>query len=50
MQNPYRMGYFSVERLVAHLKGETIEKRIDTGVVLATPDNLDSDEVKALLK
>jgi ribose transport system substrate-binding protein len=43
------MGYLGVKTIVAHLRGEPIEKVIDTGVVLATKDNMDSPEIKALL-
>jgi ribose transport system substrate-binding protein len=43
------MGYLGVKTMVAHLRGETIEKVIDTGVVLATRDNMDTPEIRALL-
>ena len=47
-----RTGELSPDRLrpaVAHLRGEKIEARVDTGVTLVTPDNLDSEASKALL-
>lgn len=38
-QNPYDMGYLSVERALKAIKGEPGEKRIDSGVDLITRDN-----------
>ena len=49
IQNPDKMGYLGVRTIVAHLRGEPVEKVIDTGVVLATKDNMESPEIKALL-
>ena len=50
VQDPVRMGYLSVKTLVAHLKGEAVERRIDTGVRLITRDMMDQPEVQQLLK
>lgn len=49
VQNPRRMGSEGVRTLIAHLRGEKVEPQIDTGVVLVTKDNLDSEEVKPLI-
>ena len=49
VQDPVRMGYLAVKTLVADIKGETVEKRIDTGVHVATPDNIKQPEIHALL-
>ena len=49
VQNPVLMGYLGVTTLVKHLQGEKVEKRIDTGVVLATPENMEQPEIKELL-
>jgi ribose transport system substrate-binding protein len=49
LQNPFNMGYFSVKTAVSYLKGEPYEKRIDTGVTMATPDNMNAPEIKKLL-
>ena len=49
IQDPVRMGYLAVKTLVAHIKGEPVEKRIDTGVQVITPDNMNQPEMKALL-
>ena len=49
VQNPVLMGYLSVMTMVKHLKGEKVENRIDTGVVLVTPENMEQPEIKDLL-
>src|SRR6267154_1534441 len=49
VQNPLLMGYLGVVTAVKHLKGEKVEKRIDTGVVLVTPENMERTEIKDLL-
>jgi ribose transport system substrate-binding protein len=49
VQDPVKMGYLSVLTMVKHLQGETVEKRIDTGVHIVTPDNMEQPEIKELL-
>ena len=49
VQNPRKMGYLGVKTMVALLRGEPVEKIIDTGVVLATPDNMNAPDIKSLL-
>ena len=49
VQNPVLMGYLGVMTLVKSLQGERVEKRIDTGVVLVTPENMNDPQVKELL-
>ncbi len=49
LQNPFEMGYQGVKTMVAHLRGEQVEGRVDTGVTIVTPDNLDSEASRALL-
>jgi ribose transport system substrate-binding protein len=49
VQNPLLMGYLGVTTAVKHLKGEKVEKRIDTGVVLVTKENMETPEMKDLL-
>ncbi len=49
LQDPFRMATLGVETLVDHLHGKTVPKRIDTGVVMVTPANLDTPEVQELL-
>ena len=50
VQDPVHMGYTAVKTMVAHLKGQPIEKWIDTGVHVATKDNMGTPEIKALLE
>lgn len=50
LQDPVTMGYESVKRLVAHLKGEKVERRIGTGEYVATPENMATPEMDKLLK
>jgi ribose transport system substrate-binding protein len=50
VQDPVRMGYLSVTTLVSHIKGQQVERRIDTGVRLITRDLMNDREVQALLK
>ena len=49
VQNPVRMGFLGVMTLVDHLQGRPVEKRIDTGVYVVTPENMDTPEMKELL-
>lgn len=49
VQNPLFMGYQGVMTMVEHLQGKKVEKRIDTGVVLVTKENMDEQSVKELL-
>ncbi len=49
VQNPFNMGYLGVRTMVDSLLGKTVEKRIDTGVMIVTPDNLDAPEIQTLL-
>ena len=48
-QNPVKMGYLSVMTMVDHLRGKKVAKRIDTGVTVATPENMETPEIKELL-
>lgn len=43
VQNPYKMGYLAVETIVKHLRGEAVEKFIDTGAEVATRDRLEKE-------
>ncbi len=49
LQNPFNMGYLAVKTLVAHLKNERVESRIDTGASLIEKANMDQPDMKALL-
>jgi len=50
LQNPMKMGYLGVKQMVLHLRGQSIESRVDTGVYLATRENMDDTEMKNLLE
>jgi ribose transport system substrate-binding protein len=50
VQDPYKMGYEGVKAVVMAIKGQPVEKRIDTGVALITLDNLDDPKTKELLR
>src|SRR5437870_12759306 len=45
VQDPVHMGYVAVETMVKHLKGQPVEKWIDTGVHVATKDNMNTPEI-----
>lgn len=49
VQNPFNMGYLGVRTMVEQLQGKAVEKRIDTGVTMITPDNLEAADTQALL-
>ncbi len=49
VQDPVRIGYVGVKTLLTHLQGGTVERRIDTGVVLVTKANLAEPAMHALL-
>jgi ribose transport system substrate-binding protein len=49
VQNPFRMGYDGVTTVVKHLRGEKVDRKVDTGVTLVTPANMDQPEIKQLL-
>jgi len=50
LQNPMAMGDIGVRTMVAHLQGKPVERRIDTGVVLVTHDNMNESTVAELLR
>jgi ribose transport system substrate-binding protein len=49
VQNPLRMGETAVHSLVQHAAKKPVEKRVDTGAVLVTRDNMNDPAVKQLL-
>ncbi|MCL2330185.1 MAG: substrate-binding domain-containing protein [Phycisphaerae bacterium] len=50
VQNPMAIGYQSVKNLVAYLRGEPVPAKIDTGSVLATPENMKQPEIADILR
>jgi ribose transport system substrate-binding protein len=49
VQNPMNMGYLGVKAIVDHLQGKKLEKVVDTGVQLATPENMNDAAIKEVL-
>lgn len=49
LQDPVNMGYTAVKTMVAHLRGETVEKVISTGEALATAENMRERRMHELL-
>lgn len=49
LQNPIKMGYLTVKTMVEHLRGGKVERRIDTGAAIASPENMEQPEIRALL-
>lgn len=49
VQKPFNMGYLGVKTMVEHLQGKPIKPRIDTGVTMITPANLDAAETQEIL-
>jgi ribose transport system substrate-binding protein len=50
VQNPYKMGYEGVKALIATLDGKEVSRRVDTGVVLLTKENLETPEIQSLIE
>jgi ribose transport system substrate-binding protein len=50
LQDPVKMAYLGVKTMVSHLRGEPVEPRIDTGVTLATRDNMNEPAMAELLR
>lgn len=49
VQNPMRMGYLGVRTMVAHLRHQPIERVIDTGVSMVTPETLDQPAMQDII-
>jgi ribose transport system substrate-binding protein len=49
VQNPLKMGYLGVMTMVDHIKGKRVPRRIDTGVTVATPENMNTAEITELI-
>lgn len=50
LQDPVKMGYLGVKTIVQVLRGEKVPAVVDTGVVLATAENIDDPAIVALMK
>lgn len=49
VQDPFNMGYLGVKTTAAFIRGEDYDKRIDTGVTMVIPENMNEPEVQRLL-
>lgn len=49
IQDPFQMGYLAVKTARQVILGEPVEKRIDTGVMMVTPENLEEERVREML-
>ena len=49
VQDPFNMGYLGVKTAVQHIRGESIEKRIDTGVHMVTQENMEAPAIRKVL-
>ena len=49
LQDPVNMGYLGVKTMMAHLNGQSVERRIDTGVRLITRDRMNDPDARELL-
>lgn len=49
LQNPFKMGQLGVQAMADHLAGKPQPKMVDTGTVVATRENLESPEIRALI-
>jgi ribose transport system substrate-binding protein len=50
IQSPFKIGYLGVKTMVAHLKGDSVQRRIDTGATLVTKENMHNPDVRELLQ
>lgn len=50
LQDPFKIGYLAVKTMAAHLRNQPVDKRIDTGAKLVTKENLETPEIKDLLR
>lgn len=49
IQDPMKMGYLGVQTAVQALRGQSVPERVDTGVTVATRENMQQPEVAGLL-
>ncbi|OHB60135.1 MAG: hypothetical protein A2168_07540 [Planctomycetes bacterium RBG_13_50_24] len=49
VQNPMKIGFLGVTTLVGHIRGREAPRRIDTGSILVTMENIDQQEIHELL-
>jgi len=49
VQDPFKMGYLGVKTMVQNLRGEKVDKRIDTGVTYIEWKDLEREEIQELI-
>jgi ribose transport system substrate-binding protein len=49
VQNPYRIGYEGVRVAASAARKQPVEKRVDTGTVVVTRENIDDPDVAKVL-
>lgn len=49
VQNPFAIGELGVKAMIDSLLGKPVERRVDTGVMMITPENMNSPEAQKLL-
>ena len=49
VQNPLKMGYLGVMTMVDHINKKKVARRIDTGVQVVTPENMNQPEMNELI-
>ena len=49
LQDPMNMGYLGVKKLVQHIRGQTVEEKIDTGSTIVTTESMKQPDVQAVL-
>mgnify|MGYP006288928989 CR=1 FL=1 len=49
VQRPFQMGYLGVKHAIQKLEGKDVPKKVDTGVVEATKENMDQEKIHEVL-
>jgi ribose transport system substrate-binding protein len=49
LQNPFQMGYLGVKVVSSAILKQPYEAKVDTGVVLVTPENMNDPEIHAVM-
>ena len=48
LQNPINMAYLGVRSVIDHINGKKLDDYVDTGVQVATPENMNTPQMKEL--
>ncbi|YCM44500.1 substrate-binding domain-containing protein [Verrucomicrobiaceae bacterium 227] len=49
LQDPFNMGYLAVKHAAAHVRGEKVERVVDTGSLILTKENLNDSRTQELI-